>query len=227
EATRADQARADAEHEADRAKDAEEEAEDERATAEAESTRALIAEQTAQAEQAAAETAQAEEARARQTAEAGATQEAIARATATAAVATAQAASEFATSRQLAARALTLQETQYDLSLLLSLESNRIADTVEAKHSLLDALTTNPELAVFLHTHTNGVQSAVFSPDGNTLASASDDQTIILWDTSTRYDPQPLGQPLTGHTNKIRGLAFSPDGNLLASGSDDCTLILW
>lgn len=206
EAARADQARGTAQSEADRAREAEDEAEDERATAEAESTRAIEAEQTAEAQRAIAETAQAEEAIARETAEA---------------------ASELATSRQLAARALTLQETRYDLSLLLGLEANRIANTLEARDSLLGALTINSDLMTYLRAHTGGVENAVFRGDGQILASAGDDATIRLWNSSDRRTIQPIGQPLTGHTNKVRALAFSPNGKILASGSDDCTIILW
>jgi WD40 repeat protein len=71
------------------------------------------------------------------------------------------------------------------------------------------------------------VDSVAFSPDGHTLATASYDKTVILWDLTNRAQPHPLGQPLTGHTNVVDSVAFSPDGHTLATASGDKTVILW
>ncbi|MBW4644006.1 MAG: ribosome assembly protein 4 [Goleter apudmare HA4340-LM2] len=71
--------------------------------------------------------------------------------------------------------------------------------------------------------HENSVTSIVFSPDGLTLASASSDKTIKIWDVATG---QTL-KTLKGHNNSVTSVAFSPDGLTLASGSLDKTIKLW
>ncbi len=77
---------------------------------------------------------------------------------------------------------------------------------------------------VILEGHIGPVTSVAFSPNGQLLASASADQTVIVWDIATH---QPIGQPLLGHTDVVFGVAFSPNGQVLASGSDDGMVILW
>jgi WD40 repeat protein len=87
------------------------------------------------------------------------------------------------------------------------------------------------ELAKTLGDHTNGVRSVAFSPDGHTLASGSDDQTIRLWDVRDGT----CQKVLQGHTSRVCSVQFSPidvslpsgTGFLLVSGSQDETIKLW
>lgn len=67
------------------------------------------------------------------------------------------------------------------------------------------------------------VYSVAFSPDGQTLASAGEDNAINLWEVLTGR----LIQTLTGHRNGVWTVAFSPDGRSLATGSGDATARLW
>ncbi len=70
--------------------------------------------------------------------------------------------------------------------------------------------------------HSGGINTVTFSPDGTTIATASDDRTVRVWGLETGKD-----RVLTGHTDEVWCAAFSPDSKLLASGGKDKVLRLW
>ncbi|MBD2777456.1 eIF2A-related protein [Iningainema tapete] len=70
--------------------------------------------------------------------------------------------------------------------------------------------------------HEAAITSVRFSPNGQLLASASQDTTIKIWQRNGK-----LLQTLTGHKNGVFSVSFSPDSQLLIAGSFDNTVSLW
>lgn len=69
--------------------------------------------------------------------------------------------------------------------------------------------------------HTAHIYEIKYSPDGQSFACASFDDTATVWDSSgkLKYRFQ--------HKGKVKDLDFSPDGKLLATPSFDGTVRIW
>jgi WD40 repeat protein/serine/threonine protein kinase len=70
--------------------------------------------------------------------------------------------------------------------------------------------------------HERSVRAVLFSLDGKTLVTASEDRTIVLWDTATWRQRQRLED-----TQQIWCLALDRDGKTVASGHNDGSVRLW
>jgi WD40 repeat protein len=69
--------------------------------------------------------------------------------------------------------------------------------------------------------HTKQTDDNEFSPDGRTLASGSQDQSIMLWDVATGR----LVRTMYDNVGMVFAVSFSPDGHTLASASSNYQLI--
>jgi WD40 repeat protein len=75
----------------------------------------------------------------------------------------------------------------------------------------------------FKSAHNNWINSLVFSPDGNRLASCSGDFIVRLWD----FDIVLQSRDFEGHDGPVWTAAFSPDATRLISASADRTVKVW
>ncbi len=106
-----------------------------------------------------------------------------------------------------------------------SLLASSSGGIVETQTIRLWDVATGEQLAV-IEGHTEDITAVVFSPEGEVLASRSNDGTVRLWDVQTYSELAVLELP----GGAGAGLAFSPDGRLLAAAGgtgSDHTLHVW
>ena len=67
------------------------------------------------------------------------------------------------------------------------------------------------------------VTGVTITPDGHTIAAATDDHHVSLWDAATGE----LKTEMEGHADWVHSVVLSHDGATLASGGGDHALCLW
>jgi eukaryotic-like serine/threonine-protein kinase len=77
-------------------------------------------------------------------------------------------------------------------------------------------------IATVLKGHEEYINQVTFSPDSRTLATASDDHTVRLWDLAAGTN-----KVLAGHTDEAWRSVFLDDGKMVATSSKDRTIRLW
>ncbi|QRV98239.1 WD repeat-containing protein [Ceratobasidium sp. AG-Ba] len=94
-------------------------------------------------------------------------------------------------------------------------------DMIGEKSTAMGQRNTRP-----VHTMSNGssVNCVAYSPNGDQIAVALDNDNIHIWSAHTG---KQIGQPLQGHTSSVNSVAYSHDSAYIVSGSDDNTVRIW
>jgi WD40 repeat protein len=101
----------------------------------------------------------------------------------------------------------------------ISRDGNKLLAYGKDGLGLLDVQTGKQLVA--LRGHSGALESALFSPDGRFVVTASDDQTARVWDAATGKEVH-----LLRHKAGVRFAVMTPDGRRVATASED-TVRVW
>jgi serine/threonine protein kinase/WD40 repeat protein len=110
-----------------------------------------------------------------------------------------------------------INNDDFDLGLVLALESIRANPELVQSQSLLNSLVYSSARFSF-----DSSPISVLSPDGTTLVVAEGSEAV-LWDTATRTERLRL----RGHTAAINAVDYSPDNQSILTASADSTIMVW
>lgn len=128
---------------------------------------------------------------------------------------------KYARSRELAAAAISNLEEDPERSILLALQAESTAHTIEAENALHRSILASR--VVFVLHHDKEVFRATYSPDAKQIATACGDKTAKIWDAKTGQ----LIMTLEGHGDTLTDVVYSPDGRRIATASFDHTARVW
>jgi WD40 repeat protein len=75
-----------------------------------------------------------------------------------------------------------------------------------------------------LRGHTHDIRCVLYTPDGQTLITASEDRTIRMWNPKTG---EPTKLLFSRYDHNVCSLSLSPDGLMLARGSHNKDIKIW
>lgn len=106
----------------------------------------------------------------------------------------------------------------------MSLDSNGRHCTEPGVISVMHSIASDADAWMYqpLKGHSGRINDIAFSPDGQFIATASNDGTLRLWN----LEGQVL-DTLYGHSQAVNRVVFSPDGQLLLSIGYDSTARIW
>lgn len=114
-------------------------------------------------------------------------------------------------------RVLQLENHSSDLHELIKVPTNHWGPTTWLRCRNTGGKGDFESMLLNLDGHADHVNSVAYSKNGEKIASASDDNSVIIWSAITGAKLVTL----SGHKKEVNSVAWSPDGSKVASGSAD------